>query len=61
MVIADLSFPSRVELDALRAALADELEEEHFWVADEAIAAMNAAGPRPCVTRDHPVYPAFIL
>jgi cyclopropane fatty-acyl-phospholipid synthase-like methyltransferase len=44
LVIADITFPSRPALDAMKDQYGDEWEAEHYWIADEAIAAFQLAG-----------------
>lgn len=44
LVIGDLMFRDAADEDALRRAMGEEWEQEYFWLADEAVAALAAAG-----------------
>lgn len=44
IAIADLSFPDRVTMHAFARSAGDLWEEESYWLADEALAAMEDAG-----------------
>ncbi|MGE5602656.1 MAG: class I SAM-dependent DNA methyltransferase [Nitrososphaerales archaeon] len=44
LVIADVSFPTSQTLDAQRRAAGDLWEEEPFWIAAEAVPALESAG-----------------
>jgi putative AdoMet-dependent methyltransferase len=43
IVIGDVAFPDRSALDAVKAAAGSEWEDEFYWLADEALAALGAA------------------
>jgi putative AdoMet-dependent methyltransferase len=44
LVIGDISFPTRPALVEARQALGNEWDEEYYWIADEAMAALRQAG-----------------
>lgn len=44
LVIADLSFPDQSARDALRQSLGDAWDEEFYWIASEALPALEEAG-----------------
>lgn len=44
LIVADVSFPSRAALDAVRQQVGDGWDEEPYWIADEALPALEAAG-----------------
>lgn len=44
LLVGDIAFPTAAEQDALRRALADEWEQEYYWLADETLPALAAAG-----------------
>jgi len=44
LVIADIAFPDQKSLEAVQRAVADEWEDEFYWLADEVIPALEAAG-----------------
>lgn len=44
LVLADLAFPSQAGLDAMRRLAGGNWEEEHYWLADETLAAYQQAG-----------------
>ncbi len=44
LVIGDLAFQNAADEDALRRALGSQWEQEYYWLADEALAALAAAG-----------------
>lgn len=44
MVLADIAFQDHAGLEAARQAAGDAWEEEHYWVAEEARPALQAAG-----------------
>ncbi len=44
LVIGDLAFENAAAEDALRQAMGPEWEQEYFWLADESLAALRAAG-----------------
>ena len=44
MVIADISFPNRGAMEAMKQAAGDNWDEEFYWIADEAVPALNEAG-----------------
>lgn len=46
LVIADLSFPDEAALRAFALSVGDLWEEEHYWLADESVAAITEAGLR---------------
>lgn len=41
LVIADISFPTGAERDALRLSLGEQWEEEPYWIAEQALAALK--------------------
>jgi 2-polyprenyl-3-methyl-5-hydroxy-6-metoxy-1,4-benzoquinol methylase len=44
LVLADLVFPNAVGLEAMRRLAGGNWEEEHYWLADETLAAYQQAG-----------------
>jgi len=44
LLIADLSFPDRAAMDAFAASIGHLWEQEDYWLADEALAGLRAAG-----------------
>ncbi len=44
LVIADLSFPDRATMEAFARSVGDLWEDEFYWLADESLAALAAAG-----------------
>lgn len=44
MIVADIAFQDTAGLEAVRRAAGETWEEEHYWVADEALPALQAAG-----------------
>lgn len=46
LVIADISFPTARELNAVRRAAGDQWDEELYWVADEALPALRGIGAK---------------
>lgn len=46
LLIADLSFPDEAALRAFALSVGDLWEEEHYWLADESVAAIAEAGLR---------------
>ncbi len=44
LVIADIAFASLADMESARQVLGDAWEQEEYWLADEACAAMQAAG-----------------
>jgi putative AdoMet-dependent methyltransferase len=44
LVIGDITFPDAAAQDAARRRLGDEWDEEHYWLADDALRALAAAG-----------------
>jgi putative AdoMet-dependent methyltransferase len=44
IVIGDIAFPDRSVLEAVKSAAGDEWEDEFYWLADESLAALQAAG-----------------
>jgi len=44
LVIADISFPDRSGLEEVRLAAGEEWEEEYYWLADETLPRLEAAG-----------------
>ncbi|MBN2388851.1 MAG: class I SAM-dependent methyltransferase [Anaerolineales bacterium] len=46
IVIADISFPNQSALDKVKSAAGDEWEDEYYWLADEAVPAIQEAGLR---------------
>jgi putative AdoMet-dependent methyltransferase len=46
LVIGDLSFPNQLAMDAFAASIPDLWEVEFYWLADESLTALTAAGLR---------------
>lgn len=46
VVIADISFPDITALEAVKKAVGEEWEQEEYWLADEALTALQQAGLR---------------
>lgn len=44
LAIGDIAFPDAAAEDALRRALGPEWDQEYYWLADESLAALTAAG-----------------
>ena len=44
LIIGDLSFPNKAAMDEFAESVGDLWEEEFFWLADESIRALEAAG-----------------
>ncbi|HPS42239.1 MAG TPA: class I SAM-dependent methyltransferase [Anaerolineaceae bacterium] len=44
MVIGDIAFSDAASEDALRKSLGNDWEQEYYWLADETLAVINAAG-----------------
>ena len=44
LIIGDLSFPNKVEMDRFARSVGDLWDEEFYWLADESIPALEAAG-----------------
>jgi putative AdoMet-dependent methyltransferase len=47
LVIADLSFPDQKTMEEFAASVGDLWEQEPYWLADQAMSALRAAGLRP--------------
>ena len=45
LVIADISFPDRLSLDAVRQAAGDQWDDEPYWIAAEALPALQVIYP----------------
>ena len=52
IVIGDIIFPTRADLDRTRVEVGDEWEEEYYWIAEEAREALEPTGWR---VKFHPV------
>ncbi len=46
IIIADIAFPDQAALEAVKLAAGDEWEDEYYWMADEAVPAIQRAGLR---------------
>lgn len=44
LIIGDLSFPNKAEMDRFAKSVGDLWDEEFYWLADESIPALEAAG-----------------
>ena len=44
LVIGDISFQNRDDLDSVKAATGNEWEDEFYWLADESLSALKRAG-----------------
>lgn len=51
LVIADISFPDRQALDAVRQAAGDQWDDEPYWVAAEALPALRLIDPGAAYTQ----------
>jgi len=49
LVIGDIAFPDAAAQDAARRRLGDEWDEEYYWLADDALRALAAAGLQAAV------------
>jgi putative AdoMet-dependent methyltransferase len=61
IVIGDISFPDAARRDGLRAELGEQWEEEFYWLADEAIAAMEKVGMHAQYEQVSPCAGVFVI
>lgn len=61
MVIADVAFDDKASLANVRQAVGDEWEDEFYWLADEALSALQQAGLRARFTPVSTCAGVFVL